>query len=183
MTRWSFKKFVFFFKHFLLIDLCLAAPGSSLLSMSFLSSCGKQKLLSFMGCRLLVVVASTVTEHRVRVPAAAVLWAGHLGSQLWRTWLLCSMWNLHEWGIKQCKYPLHWSPNLLFSDIKAVWKLPLSYLEYCWLYLIRVLKVHSKVLMFYLKKSTQDEGSGCEKCQHKQWKCNIKVYKWGKRRT
>ena len=130
MTRWSFNKFVFLFKNCLFIYVwCI---GSSLLSMNFLS-CGKQKLLFLVVFRLLVAVASIVMEHRCTGSSSCgVVSTDTWAQQLWHTaWLLCSLWNLCEWGIKPVSSALE-SPNLLSSDIKVVWKLLLSYLEYCY---------------------------------------------------
>ena len=62
--------------------------GSSLLSMNFLS-CGKQKLLFFVVCRLLVAVASIVMEHRCRGSSSCdVVSTGAWAQQLWHTGLV-----------------------------------------------------------------------------------------------
>ena len=55
----------FFFNKVILFLFIFGCIGSLLLHVGFLSSCGEQGLLFLVVCRLLIVVASLVVEHRI----------------------------------------------------------------------------------------------------------------------
>lgn len=133
MTRWSFKKFVFFLNifywliyvwlHWVIVafhELPLVAAGRS---------CSPSWGAGFSSWWL-----PLLRSRGARAPAAAVLWAGAWAPQLWHTGLVAQQHVESSWmraQTMQVSTALE-DPNLLSSDIKFVWKLPLSYLEHCY---------------------------------------------------
>lgn len=95
------------------IYLCLAALSHRCFPWTF-SNCGKQKLPFFVGCRLLLVVASTVMEQDAWAPAAVLCEPRHTG------WVA-----LHAaCGIfvneGSTPYPLHWKVQICFLLISSL---------------------------------------------------------------
>ena len=129
---------------------------------------------SFVVCRLLLAVASIVTEHRCRGSSSCdVVSTGAWAQQLWHTGLVALQPVESSWMREQTCILCIWKSKFSFFWYKGCVETTVKLPRILLLYLIRVLKCTKKFWCFILKINTRWRIRMWKMCQHKQRKCNI----------